>query len=378
MKIFVPFRKNNMINDIPSLDLKIINLRGFYIDAFLNIILVKVYCDQLYESMSQTHFNMFLTNNVNIPLEIIYNYYLDTQYQGQCCDVFDSDQYATYHITYVNTYNPIFDYITGSYLNDMNYISCLIGQRSGSGVQFATNCTDDSHFEYYLNTQQKLDENPFLPDSKSTAYYTRNNSSLYFSKRQELLFTLETELSSSLFSSSSGTTGTNPTTGQIYVYRLDKESTQDDFAGEEATDGCLSTYLFCKKGVCNTLTYGIMRIKIPYCYDSSLPLIQPMKQYDVLYYSVSAMQYELLLDHPFAPFWTVNTRMMKTYQDENGYTYIFWAPQSDVMLINDSQQLIKKTYEPPVITWGQYTGYLLCAPTMTFYFRYKSPILYTE
>jgi hypothetical protein len=33
----------------------------------------------------------------------------------------------------------------------------------------------------------------------------------------------------------------------------------------------------------------------------------------------------------------------------------------------------KKSYEPPVISWGQYKGYLLCAPTFTWYFRYKDP-----
>jgi hypothetical protein len=259
----------------------------------------------------------------------------------------------------------------------MNYTSCLIGQGPGSEIQFATNCTDNSHYEYYLNKQQKLDENPFLEGSKSSAYYTRNNSSSFFTQKQELLYGLETDfLSESLssLSSLSGSTGYNPTTGQIYIYRLDKQTSQQKFAGEEAPDGCLSTYLFCKKNICYFIPYGIMRIKIPYTYDSSLPLIQPMQQYDNLYFSVSAMQYTTLLESPFPPFWTVNTRMMKTYADEDGYAYVFWAPQSDVMLINESQTTTdKKTYEPPVIRWGQYTGYLLCNPTATFYFRYKSP-----
>jgi hypothetical protein len=376
MKIYLPFtQKKNLVdgNNIPSLDLRIVNLTGFYIDPSVNYILIKVYCDQLYESMTQTKFISFFKNTETRPLQVVYNYYLDSIHGGQCFDMNDTDQYATYHL--IGVYQPVFDYISGSYLNDVNYISCLIGTRTGSGINFATTCTDNSHFEYYLNTQQKLDENPFLSGSKSSSYYPRNNSSVFFTERQELLYELETdfiyESSSSLFS---GSTGFNQTTGQIYVYRLDQQSTQGSFAGEEATDGCLSTYLFCKTGVFyKSFPYGIMRVKIPYTYDSSLPLIQPMKQYDTLYYSVSAMQYSELIQPPFAPFWTVNARMMKTYQDTSGYAYIFWAPQSDVMLINESQKTTKKIYEPPVISWGQYKGYLLCAPTFTWYFRYKDP-----
>jgi hypothetical protein len=98
-----------------------------------------------------------------------------------------------------------------------------------------------------------------------------------------------------------------------------------------------------------------------------------MKDYDTLYYSVSSMQLDSLLQKPHPPFWTVNARMMKNYQDELGYAYIFWVPQSDLMLLNESQKNTKKSYEPPIITWGTYTGYVLSNPTLTFYFRYKNP-----
>lgn len=386
MKIYLPFSSledKKYLNKDISLDVKIINLSYIKVSEGYPQIktLIKVYCDQLYQSMTQTHFDIKFQNIVGIqPCEVGYNYYQDPTFRGQCYNLpeADSDQYATYlfnRYSYSSDLLPIYDSISGSYINDVNYISCIIGYGSfgtDEMLLFASNCKDNDYYEYYINKTQKLEGNPFLPGSKSTANYPRNTSkSYYYNRQKQILWNeLESEFSAegTILDSTNTTTvtPTDPTTGQVYVFRLDAQTSKEGFIGEEIPDGCLSTYLFSKIPY-NTLNYGIMRIKIPNIYDSSSPLTY-MKEYDALYFSISSMQDASLLTIPFLPFWTVNARMMKQYMDKDGYCYIFWAPQSDLSQINRTI-----SYEPPVISWGDRKGFCLSVPTFAFYFRYKAP-----
>jgi hypothetical protein len=174
----------------------------------------------------------------------------------------------------------------------------------------------------------------------------------------------------------------NEDTGQRGVFRLDKMTTKTitphiDGGGVEP---CLSTYLACPGPGAEfeqqTLTCGIIRVKVPSTYS---PLLLPdtdiiQKNYNVQYFSlgfhVRFNPFPIVKSLP--GFWTVNGSMLQQLQDTEGYSYVFYI-RNDLWdsYKNDNPDFNLNQKTPPVVTWGQYTGYLCGQPTYAIIMRYK-------
>lgn len=63
--------------------------------------------------------------------------------------------------------------------------------------------------------------------------------------------------------------------------------------------------------------------------------------------------------------------MLNEYIDENGYAYVFFMPDDYVASLVDVQGTPPKT--PPVIHWGNYSGYVLGNPSYAVLLRYRIP-----
>jgi hypothetical protein len=74
---------------------------------------------------------------------------------------------------------------------------------------------------------------------------------------------------------------------------------------------------------------------------------------------------------PVLDFWTVDSRMLNNYKDKGGYAYVFFAPTDYTQRQAKSQGTPPKT--PPVMSWGNYKGYLLGHPDYAIIIRYRDP-----
>jgi len=155
-------------------------------------------------------------------------------------------------------------------------------------------------------------------------------------------------------------------TGKIALFRLDQEDSADDFADDVAPDGCSRAYLF---GSVPENTFALLRIKVPKTFVDSDHPDEKFKVYPTRYISVGA-HYNYATESGL-DFWTVNGRMLKQYEDKAGYAYVFFAPNAYVQNIVKEQGI--PPTQPPVITWGKYTGYLLGEPDYAIIIRYRVP-----
>lgn len=158
--------------------------------------------------------------------------------------------------------------------------------------------------------------------------------------------------------------------GSIPVFRLDKESSEEDSTDDIAPDGCSRAYLVAYKSEDQKIV--ILRIKVPTTFIDSNNPDKIFGKYQTRYLSVGSHR-----TNPQGPsdklltYWAVNARMLKDYMDEDGYAYVFFAPNS---YTNDLaiQQNTPPT-QPPVMTWGRYKGYLLGEPDFAIILRYRDP-----
>lgn len=340
-----------------------------------NACIGKIYCDVLSPDIVQNAsfvLNTFL--GFQIPLYLDFSY-LTNVFDGQTQN---KDQYAMYYVIYLQGTTTGVLNITSvdvSFVNKANYVSFLSGVRKGTmantDIDYASNCmASDVVFadgDIYI-------PNPYMPGNKSPQCYPPAVTFHGYPTPNPLeADSWDVGLPNPI----------NPTTGEVYVYRVDKLNSETRFAGEEPNKGCLTTYLFSTflttLADCGTidegfLQYGVMRIKVPNTYDSTMPC-GDMGSYDALYYSVSSHQCKGTSSDGLLPFWTVNARMMKNTPSDDGYVYVFWAPVADAREIKRQQSTNPgdNYWEPPIIEWGGRRGYLLGLPTLAFFFRYKAP-----
>lgn len=165
--------------------------------------------------------------------------------------------------------------------------------------------------------------------------------------------------------------------GQLPLYRLDKVSSGRDLADDIAEDGCSKAYLFGFRS-CDDQEMFIVRVKVPYTFlrdmDASPDMV--FDSYQTRYFSISANQVipdDMTFDNYTAPlYWSVNARMLLNYMDSDGYAVVFLSPNNFTQSLADEQKL--DDTEPPVMTWGRYTGYVLGDPSYAIILRYRAPL----
>lgn len=235
--------------------------------------------------------------------------------------------------------------------------------------------------EMYNRQAQVLDKemnvvphacNPYLEENPSVFYYPSN-----FSKK----LTGETRFSSDNLSTMKPTKYTplvfhNSETGNVGVYRLDRETSKEVVADDIATDGCSRAYLFGALDIDQEV--AILRIKVPHTFLDNDKPDKIFGDYQARYLSVGAHRnfpenddIDSLLN-----FWTVNARMLNKYKDKEGYAYVFFAPDEYTRSIALEQNT--PDTQPPVITWGKYKGYLLGQADYSIIMRYRDPAISWE
>lgn len=116
----------------------------------------------------------------------------------------------------------------------------------------------------------------------------------------------------------------------------------------------------------------MLRIKVPSTFIHNSQPDDIFGNYDVRQLSVSANK----VTCPETPldFWTISSRMLNDYVSEDGYAYIFFAPDEYVREQLDAQG-IRGQKRPPVYGWGNYTGYMLGSPDYAIMIRYRAPAM---
>lgn len=159
----------------------------------------------------------------------------------------------------------------------------------------------------------------------------------------------------------------NSASGRIDLYRPDKVASLSILPDEVAADGCSKGYLYANKGEGDEIL--ILRIKVPETFIHNATPDTIFGNYPCRELTVSA--------HPvfglpqILDFWSVSSRMLNDFIDDDGYAYVFFGPDDYV----EQQVIEQKTVatRPPVMTWGNYTGYLLGDPSGSLIVRYRDP-----
>lgn len=177
--------------------------------------------------------------------------------------------------------------------------------------------------------------------------------------------------------------------GKIAMYRLDKLSSTEVTADDIAPDGCSRAYLYGNKA--ESQQVEVIRIKVPTTFIESDTPDTIFGNYQASYFSISSHKIQ---DTPPPPpqtshnvsnanneesqpqpqllsYWSVNSRMLSKYADKDGYAYVFFAPDDYVNNLAIEQNT--PATQPPVLTWGNYTGYVLGDPSYSIILRYRDP-----
>ena len=155
--------------------------------------------------------------------------------------------------------------------------------------------------------------------------------------------------------------------GSIDLYRPDKIASLSILPDEVAEDGCSKGYLYANKREGQEVL--ILRIKVPQTFIHDATPDTVFGHYQCRELTVSAHP---LYGQPQAlDFWSVSSRMLNDFIDEEGYAYVFFAPDDYVQQQVVEQQTVAT--RPPVMLWGDYQGYLLGDPSGSLIIRYRDP-----
>lgn len=338
-------------------------------------ICVKIYSDTLDPSFSDIKITANTRNGYKIPLLLFFDANTPYEYLGEVYGL-DMDQYAHYFVMLFPGGSQ-FSSIQISHINHVNYLNVIIADFNTQKF-FATFHGDSKacHYQYH----NKEVKNPFIVGNRPTNSYplvSKGPESPHYFRflrfvSRDYWFVKMTTLPEKVLP---GFFDQN--TGKIGVYRVDLQSSKD-FVPEELKNTCFPDYLFSSvqyrqslpKRFCSDdyVSHGIIRVRLPFGYDSTNQRRAEFIDYDVNYYSISFYVSDRIRNPDLLPFWTVNLRMLRNYADNEGYSYIFWAPYKDVRArLKDASQ---KT--PPIIQWGHRKGYLCQTPTGKIIFRYKN------
>lgn len=159
-------------------------------------------------------------------------------------------------------------------------------------------------------------------------------------------------------------------TGALPFYRLDQNTSNKEGADDITADGCSQAYLAAYKS--SQQQVEILRIKVPHTFIASDQPDTVFDSYQTRYFSVSAQRLPTSEDAaPNLEYWSVNARMLADYQDAQGYAYVFFVPNSYAQNLALEQHTPKT--QPPLMHWGNYTGYALGDPDFEILLRYKVP-----
>jgi hypothetical protein len=310
--------------------------------------LVRIYKDTLDQDLTKIVSVQSSTSTV----KVLYSYLYDFDYRkGQ--SQFGYDQYATYWDIQQKLTQPIV--IQG--LNTINYYSVTVYY--DSDLKILNFNEDDPEITYTLTGDEATPiPNPWQIKNPNSSCYGNLPSNAN-------LFPLYNIIDKSSFVPLKGQVENQ----KIDVFRIDEETSQK-IKGEKTVRGeCSATYLYATQQLSPIqYMYGVMQITLPNCYVPSM--CEPQENYDVQYFSVSSNQ--KADGGKRLPFWTVNYRMMKQYEqviDNVSYAYVFFAPveQIEPLLTTSNQSA------PPVVSWGDRQGYIFAYCNFAFIFRYKDP-----
>jgi len=191
--------------------------------------------------------------------------------------------------------------------------------------------------------------------------------------------------------------------GYIPVYRVDHTSSTLFSTDDIAEDGCSRCYLYAKKSTTRNDEIIILRMNLPTTFFDDYSPDKIFNSYQTRYFSVSSAIANtdtntssdntdfIHLDHHYQSrdrdhqkeitndkdkrssstslsslsnkksplYYGVNSRLVKPYIDDLGYFYVFFAPNDFTMNLALEQGLGEDSLIPPVMSWGQYKGYVL-------------------
>lgn len=154
--------------------------------------------------------------------------------------------------------------------------------------------------------------------------------------------------------------------GQVSFFRVDKYTSTYIIADEIAVDGCSQGYLYANKNN-TTQEVCILRMKVPETFIHNDSPDTTFSDYQCREFTVGSH----ISGYSGLGFWTVSSRMLNDYIDADGYAYVFFVPDEFAKQLVDEQGTAAKT--PPVMTWGNYTGYVLGNPSYAVILRYRIP-----
>lgn len=219
---------------------------------------------------------------------------------------------------------------------------------------------DETRFQYEMldreMTSTPNDSNPYIEGNPSVIFYSESEGQNR--KEDSVIYNQHV-------------THINERDGEILFFRPDATRSATGFSDEMAADGCSKGYLSATKGDPNNQQVLILRIKMPTTFIGSATPDLTFGSYQCRQVSVSANIESTTSVDPLLDFWTVSSRMLNEYIDSDGYAYVFFAPTYFTEQHVKVQGVPSRT--PPVITWGNYKGYLLGDPNHAIVIRYRDP-----
>lgn len=245
-------------------------------------------------------------------------------------------------------------------------------QKAGyfSVVAYAMDNGGLRHQEQFFDYQMTSDNNPYIPGHSSVFDYASTVPPCQPLKNHESPERVSTGTGNTMMSSVFRLP--HPERGAPNgFYRINKEMAATRYTEENTPDGCsrgyLTTILFEWQEV------AILRIKVPSTFVSSDSPDVIFGDYQCRELSVSANVKSIdTVTGPVLDFWTVSSRMLNDWKDEEGFAVIFFAPNDYVSSLVKEQGL-EGLKVPPVLTWGRYKGYVLGYPDYSIVIRYRAP-----
>lgn len=158
--------------------------------------------------------------------------------------------------------------------------------------------------------------------------------------------------------------------GYVYFFRMDQKTSHSAWSEDIDTNGCSRAYLYATQP--SEYNFLILRIKVPKTFINSSEPDIIFSEYETRQISIGSHVAEDNIPQPQLEYWTVNSRMLEEHKDENGYAYVFFAPNDYVNKLHIEQGSPRR--HPPVMTWGKYTGYVLGQSTYHIIIRYREPM----
>ncbi|MCY1700985.1 hypothetical protein OVA10_23535 [Lelliottia sp. SL45] len=215
----------------------------------------------------------------------------------------------------------------------------------------------------YSYTIPFLDKELDVSDPQGNPYIEGNNSVFYYNNQKTTGVLAPSHNDTKII------TGNTKRAGEVYFYRPTMSTSVSNWGEDVASDGCSRDYLYTKQAQNHEVL--ILRIKLPITFVRNDSPDVVFGEYECRELSVNCNISSLDSVQPLLDYWSVSSRMLNEFKDSNGYAYVFFAPTHYTQQKHSEQAALPQ--HPPVITWGNYTGYLLGEPTHSVIIRYRDP-----